>query len=88
VNKPTDAQLRRLFGLYQEAGITDRAERLAHMRRVLDDRNLGSASELSEGQVSELIGALEGDPRRMFVSAAETKQKRRHDLLAALTRRG
>jgi hypothetical protein len=77
VNKPTDAQLRRLFGLYQEAGITDRAERLAHMRRVLDDRNLGSASELSEGQVSELIGALE--ETRDGCSSARPRRSRSGD---------
>jgi hypothetical protein len=88
MSKPSDTQLHRLFALFGEIGITERAERLAHMRRTLEDDALSSASELSAAQASTLIAALEGDPRRLFISAAEAKAKRRHDFLAALTRRG
>jgi hypothetical protein len=31
----TDAQLRKLFSLFGEAGITERAERVAYFQRVL-----------------------------------------------------
>jgi hypothetical protein len=87
MSKPTDAQLHRLFALYQEVGITERSERLAHMRRVLEDDSIGSTSELSEARVSTLIAALEGNPRRMLVSAAEAKARRRTRLLDALSGR-
>jgi hypothetical protein len=87
MSEPSDAQLHRLFALYAEIGITDRSVRITHMRRVLDDDGLASASELSEAQASTLIAALEGDPRRMFLSAAEAKMKKRRDFLSALTGR-
>jgi hypothetical protein len=87
MSKPTDAQLHRLFALYQEIGIAERAERLSHMRRTLEDDALSSASELSAAQASTLIATLEGNPRRMFLSAAEAKAQKRTRLLNALSGR-
>jgi hypothetical protein len=84
MSKPSDAQLRRLFMLYDEIGVTDRAERLAHMRRVLEDDSIGSTTELSETRVSTLIAALESAPERLFISAAEAKAQKRTNLFKAL----
>jgi hypothetical protein len=87
MSKPSDRQLHRLFALYGEIGITERAERLAHMRRILDDDGLSSAGELSAAQASTLIAALESAPERLFISAAEVKAQRRTRLLNALSGR-
>jgi hypothetical protein len=86
MSEPTDKTLRRLFALYAELA-ADRAQRIQHMRRVLEDDGIGSASDLTETQASTLIAALEGDPRRMFISAAEAKAQKRTRLFNALSGR-
>ena len=87
----TDAQLRRLFGLFNDLGVTSRQERLTYFQTVLHG-GVSSSRELTAGEASRLIEALEAevlfsDSRRSLEAAEIAKQARRRELLDALAGR-
>jgi hypothetical protein len=57
----SDAQLRRMFALFREQGIEDRASRLAYTEQVLG-RTITSSKELTSLDASQVIDALQPDP--------------------------
>lgn len=57
-SKASDAQLRKIFALCNEHGLTDRDDRLDWTNEQLD-RTVVSASELTDVEASKLIDALE-----------------------------
>jgi hypothetical protein len=87
----TDQQLRRLFALFGEAGITERDDRIEYFRRVLHG-GLSSSKELTVSEAGRLIDQLEADvlfndPRRIFEAARARKMLGKRDLLDALSGR-
>jgi hypothetical protein len=88
----SDSQLRRLFALFDELGVTSREERLTYFQAVVRDSRPSSSLELTGTEAARLIAGLEaevlsGDPARSLEAASASKELRRRDLIDTLTGR-